>query len=164
MTMWMESILAELKSVPVTVEGDAEPDEEPGPKEHVVGIADSGLRKTFCLIKEYRRRTMRAAADIEVSSATAREEKKNEAAWFYAQAELLTEVFWLSCRAAFPELRSKASIGIRKGWKVIWSEADESRTKISGVVIGLGDLADALRGASAPEESSDAAPDKSHLH
>jgi hypothetical protein len=161
--MWIESILAEFKSVPVTVEGDAEPDEEQGSKEHVVGIADSGLRRAFCLVSEYRRRTMRAAADTEVGNAKAREEKKNEAAWFYAQAGLLSEIFWLSCRAAFPELRDKASIGIRKGWKVIWSEADESRAKISGVVIGVGDLANALRGATS-EEVSDTTPDKSHLH
>jgi len=163
MTIWMESILAELKSVSVTVESDAEPDEEPGPKEHVVGIADSGLRKAFCLIKEYRRRTMRTAADVEVSGAKLREEKKNEAKWYYTQAELLSEIFWLSCRAAFPELRDKSSIGVRKGWKVVWSDQEERSLGILGAILGSGGLEAILRQGGS-DDTPDAAPDKSHLH
>lgn len=165
MATWLESILAELKGVSNTQTSFAEPEEEPGPRDHAVGVADEDLRKLFFLVKQYRKRTLEIAATLVVCSAKEREVQTKEAQRFNTQADTLKDVFWVSTRAAFPELWDKPSIGIRKGWKVVWSDPEEHSLGILGAILGAGALEEMLRRSSTGDTDDEAAGgNKSRLH
>lgn len=38
------------------------------------------------------------------------------------QWEILDKIFWLTLHEEFPILKTKAEVGIRRGWKVVWVE------------------------------------------
>lgn len=164
MATWLETILAELKGVQNTQASFAEPEEEPGPRDHVVGTADEDLRKLFFLVKQYQKRTLEIAATLVVCSAKEREVQTKEGQRFKSQADTLNEVFWVSTCAAFPELWDKLSIGIRKGWKVVWSDPEEHPLKILGAILGAGALEEMLRGSTDNTDDETAGGKKSHLH
>jgi len=155
MAMWLESILQELKGVSEAQEGFAEPHTDTGPKDHVVGVADSDLRKIFFLVKQYKKRTLELVAELMVCRSSEVENKTKEAKRYNTQGNVLMDVFWVSCRAAFPELWDKPSIGIRKGWKVVWSDHEERSLGILGAIIEGGGLEELFRDASsAPRDKN----------
>lgn len=164
MAQWLETILAEINGVSEAQENSAEPEEEGCQHEHAVGIADSNLRKTFFLFKQYTRRSRELAAALSVCGKSEREQLVTEYRRFDQQADALKEIFWVSCRAAFPELWDKPSIGVRKGWKVIWSEHGTSQEALGilGALVGSGALDEMFGGLGG--EGSESAPDKSKLN
>lgn len=135
MPAWLKSIQAALKKV--SGEDSVEPDYEGCEHDHVVGVADIELRKLFFLFLQNKKQSQEAAAAVLTFGGKDREAKLQEAARFDTQADVLKDVFWVSCRHAFPELWGKPNIGIRKGWKVVWTQDDnEPQFKVVGILIG----------------------------
>ncbi len=141
MTSWLKSIQAELARV--TDEDSVEPDYEGCEHDTPVGIADQDMRRLFFLMLEYQKKSKEAAAAVLMLRGKEREEKLAEAAYFDTQADVLKDMFWVSCRHAFPELWAKPNIGIRKGWKVVWTDHENLVGVLDGE--GLKEFLDSLR-------------------
>lgn len=164
MTKWLEAIFAELKGVSEIQESFAEPEEKPGPRDTVVGVADHDLRKLFFVFKQYRKRTLEIAVSISLCGAKEREQKIKEAMRLDTYADALKELFWVSCRHTFPELWDKPSIGVRKGWKVVWSKPEQRGLDLLGAIIGVGALEEMLQEGGSGDSSDEASDPKSRLH
>jgi hypothetical protein len=164
MVKWLHTILAEIERVTEIQESFAEPDEEGRKHEHVVGIANSDLRKIFFLFKQYFRRSVEIKAALTVCGKSEREQLENDLRRFGTQAETLKEIFWTSCRTAYPELWNKPSIGIRKDWKIIWSEQIDGSEglNILSALVGSG-LFDEIFGT-VMSDSFGPVPDKSKMN
>lgn len=144
MTAWLKSLQAELKKI--SGETAVEPDTEVGKHDHVVGEADLDMRKLYSLLIQKKKLSVEAAAAAMVVGGKGRKAKIEEAAKFDDQFDTLKAMFWTSCRFAFPELWAKPSIGVRKGWKVVWSDPEVQTLDIPlGAVLGLGALEELLR-------------------
>lgn len=157
MTAWLKSIQAELERV--TGEDAVEPDYEGCRHDHVVGIADQSLRKLYYLFLQNKKQSQEAAASVLLLSDKEREAKLQEAAMYDTQADVLRDVFWVSCRHSFPELWDKPHIGIRKGWKVVWTEHGHQGLEVLGALMSAVDLESLLRGGS--DDSGEAKGNKS---
>jgi hypothetical protein len=144
MSAWLKSIQAALKKV--TGEDSVEPDTEACPHDHVVGVADQELRKLYYLFLQNKKQSQEAAAAVLLLSGKDREAKLQEAAKYDSQADVLRDMFWVSCRHDFPDLWAKPNIGIRKGWQVVWTEHEKHASGILGALIGASALEALLRG------------------
>ncbi len=164
MSEWLSKIQAELTDV--SGEDNVEPEEPAGSRDHVVGVANPELRKLFYLFHVYKQKTMEAASAMMMLRGTAREEKEQEAATYSAQAELIKDIFWVSCRHDFPILWDKSNIGIRKSWEVVWTEPSERSAgmDLMGALVSGSALAEMLRRAHAEDDGDEAAGPSSKLH
>lgn len=129
MAIWSETILLELKSVTNDEVDGAEPDVEPGPEDNVVGILPEDLRKFSALRAKYHERIRGLGAEILAlpdKNVSERDLKIQEMQLLEEQADIINNIFWMSCRNGFAELRLKDSIGIRKGWKVVWRKRKQN--------------------------------------
>ncbi|MBI2039380.1 MAG: hypothetical protein HYT22_03860 [Candidatus Niyogibacteria bacterium] len=122
---WLESIQAELEEI--TIENFAEPNLEVESGDHIVGIAGDDLRKLHALRRRYGDFAIAAKIRCATSSGPEHDEAEKEFGRFFTQGEAVNSIFWVSCRAAFPEIWDKEAIGIRKGWQVVWSDPDDKR-------------------------------------
>lgn len=120
---WLESIRNELECIQPNGYGD--PGAEITSRDHVVGIADDELRKLYVLMMRHVLLDFAAKGRYMASAGLERDKLHEEAMRAQAQFEALCTIFWVSCRAAFPELWGKREIGIRKGWQLVWSDPEE---------------------------------------
>lgn len=121
----LESLLAELKGISGKQVAFAEPEEESGSRDHIVGILDEDLRKLFFLIRQYRRRAYEILCTLEgMPNSEKRSKDFNECLRFETEANSRREIFWALLRGTFPDLWLKNEIGIRAGWKVVWSNPE----------------------------------------
>ncbi len=162
MSAWLKSIQVAIKQV--TDEDSVEPDYEGCEHDHVVGVADSDLRKLFFLFLQNKKQSQGAAAEVLLLSGKDREAKLQEAAKFDTQADVLKDVFWVSCRHAFPQLWGKPNIGLRKGWKVVWTDHEHQSLDIVGILMGASALESLLRGGpnGEPDEAMGGRSSRTH--
>lgn len=143
MSSWLKSIQVALENV--SGWDNVDPDGELCPHEHVVGVADKELRKLYYLALQHKKRSQEAAAAMLLLSGKDREAKQKEAEKYDAQADVLRDIFWVSCRSDFPELWGKDSCALRKGWQVVWTEHEEQASNMLGALIGVGILEAMMR-------------------
>lgn len=162
MPTWLQSIQAALEMV--TGEDAVEPNAEACKHDHVVGVADQELRKLFYLFLQNKKKSQEAAAAVLLLSGKDREAKLQEATKFDSQADVLKDMFWVSCRYAFPELSAKPAIGIRKGWKVVWTEYEHHGLEVLGALMSESVLESLLRDGSddQPGEATGSKSSRSH--
>lgn len=116
---YLDRIRAEIDSM--AVKGVVEPGFEVGPSDHIVGEVSDDLKKVLRLIRnEYEE-----ALNLSEQAQTTLIEEQSQillarAAMAQRKSEFLTELFHLSLQEEFG-LWGKL-VGIRKGWKVVWSE------------------------------------------
>ncbi|MBI4149273.1 hypothetical protein HY491_02400 [Candidatus Woesearchaeota archaeon] len=130
MPTWLDVITTELSSIePGAV---AEPESELKQGDIVVGDVPDDLKQFFGLSKRW---MMKAEQEEDVATAqrASNPEQTNqhieEATKLWKKAKTLREIFWISIKDAF-SLWGKESIGVRKGWKVVWSEERQERRVI----------------------------------
>jgi len=133
---WLEALLAESKAVTEEQEDLAETEQKPGQYDHVVGVAVPDLRKIFFVSKQYHQNALEIASSLILCDPKERKKKESDLARLHLYAEAVRDIFWISCRHAFPELWDKPSIGIRKGWQIVWSEEPDERHR--GMFGGVG--------------------------
>lgn len=120
---YLDRIRAEIDSM--AVKGVAEPGFEVGPTDHVVGEVSDDLKKVLRLIRnEYEE-----AVNLSEQAQTTLVEEQTRillarAAMAHRKHEFLMELLWLSLQEEFG-LWGK-NVGIRKGWKVVWSDSRPS--------------------------------------
>lgn len=158
---WLESIQADLKEV--IGEDAVEPEYGRSTKrDHVVGVADQSLRKLFCLFLQNEKQARAAMEAALWLNDEEQETKLREAMRFKIQSGVIREIFWISCRQAFPELWDKPRIGIRKGWEIVWIENDgEEDFGIFSAILGASALEALLRGSLDGEPNKTAMRNKS---
>ena len=99
-----------------------EPSNEVEKDEHVVGTADADVQKLYGLAMQWQKTSMETAVAARFINRRKEAEANLEtAAILQKKSELVLEIFWLSLKETF-DLWGKPSIGIREGWKVVWSE------------------------------------------
>ena len=94
--------------------------------EKLVGEANLELKKLFTLWRSWER----TATEIALRGRYAKTEEEmrealSAASVLYKKSELIRDIFWASVREAFG-LWDKDVVGIRQGWKIAWSESDDS--------------------------------------
>jgi hypothetical protein len=118
---WLNDLQLELENL----DGKPfEPNNEVKKDEHVVGIADPDVRKLYSLAMQWQKSSMETAVAARfINKRNEQEESFETAAILQKKSELLMEIFWVSLKEAF-NLWDKSSIGVREGWKVVWSEPE----------------------------------------
>lgn len=162
MSAWLKSIQAELARV--TGDDSVEPDYEGCKHDHVVGVANQDLRRLFWLVLQNKKQSQEAAAAVLSLSGNEREAKLQEASTYDFQADVLTSIFWMSCRHEFPELWNKPYFGLRKGWKVVWTEHGPEGFDIFGALISALDLESLLRDGSDTQSDETKGSKSSRTH
>lgn len=107
-----------------------EPPEEAGAGDHLVGEADSNLRKLYSAAMRWKKTAMEQQITAQFSSN--RSEQRRAILRCHEldeKSKIIFGLFWTSLRDTFG-LWDKPSVGIRKGWQVVWSE---DRTPIIGI-------------------------------
>jgi hypothetical protein len=122
MTTWLDIIKMELENL--DLEGLLEPTTEVGAKDHVVGEADTDLKRLYGLAMQWDKTAIESlVAARYVNNREHQEHHVEKATELHKKSELLMEIFWASIKDSF-DLWQKPSVGIRKGWKVVWSEPE----------------------------------------
>ncbi len=146
MLEWLKKIFNDLNMVTEQMVNSAEPDEEVGPEEYVIGTLGLDLRKFFFVFRRYCDLLVERATPL---SADSPKKLKEEILCFKMQTDVLKDVFWSSCRYHFPELRDKMSIGLRRGWKIVWVKRE-----LDGIVVGI----------VSPDDSGEGGPKNPTIH
>lgn len=140
MSLWIREILKEIENVSPEQEKFAEPNEKLGDCDHVVGILDgahSDLRKLLFLLMQYHRYISELIPTLELYSGEQYEEEVQRVKFLARKHDTLDNIFWISVRSTFPILEEKDCVSIRKGWKVVWVEKEQST--LAGLVVIFGD-------------------------
>jgi hypothetical protein len=121
-TKWFDSLGEELKNWNLV---GLSPSFDVMASDHVVGTADDELRKLYELSIQY----VKSGFESFVATQHAKTKENFEyhakkSFEFHKKHENLLEFFWISVRDSF-DLWVKPLVGVRKDWKVVWSEEDE---------------------------------------
>lgn len=122
MGTWLDKIQEKMAALSPTQ--FCSPDRELGKDDHVVGEASEGLKRLFTVAQSYVDLKVQKLGDA-LKAIKNREESaklRDEANDIGAEARLLTKIFWQSVRDEYPELADKPEIGIRKDWKIVWTD------------------------------------------
>ncbi|MBI3956755.1 MAG: hypothetical protein HY340_02090 [Candidatus Kerfeldbacteria bacterium] len=122
MNTWIQSLQAELDKV--DLQGVIEPQGEIEERDHVVGQANDDLKRLYGLMMRWSKASLESVVAAQFApNRELREHYTNQATMLGKKSEVLTEIFWITIKETF-DLWQKPSVGIRKGWKVVWSEPE----------------------------------------
>ena len=112
----------------------AEPRLEVSTDDHIVGEASDELRRLYNLRERYLKR----CTEEEVRSRFARtndeaREAIDLAKEYRSRAKMADAIFWAALKDNY-SLWQKPTVGIRQGWKVVWSE--EGGVSVRGIILG----------------------------
>ncbi len=118
---WLDSLHMELENIDGKL---IEPTGEVQPNEHAVGTADTDVRKLYGLAMQWDKTAMETlVAARYVNSRADQESAAETASVLHKKSQILMDIFWASLKDSF-DLWQKPSIGVRAGWKVVWSEPE----------------------------------------
>lgn len=122
MPTWLDIVRMELENLDPKFL--PEPTTEVGSRDHVVGEADTDLKRLYALAMQWDKAAIESlVAARYINNREDQEHLVEKAAEIRRKSELLMEIFWVSLKDYF-DLWRKPSVGIRKGWKVVWSEPE----------------------------------------
>ncbi len=126
---WLNKIQAELEAVTETEENSVEPEYCVRTNDHIIGTANSQLRKLYYLYQKSVAEEQTAKIATKEKSISRKEylSRINEVNKLLVIREALGVIFWASCINDFPELIGRQLIGIRHGWRVVWCEDEVPR-------------------------------------
>lgn len=128
----LDVIKIELENM--STESMIEPTTELSEQDNVVGEIGTDLKKLYSLAIQWDKEAIGAlVAARYVGKASQCNNLIKKATELRKKSEILLEIFWVSIKDAF-ELWDKPTIGIRTGWKVVWSEHELDQTL--DVIIG----------------------------
>ena len=133
MPTWLDSATTQLGNL---VEAEFfEPQVEVGEKDHIVGTAGEEIRRLFTLAQLFTRKAMETAVEARFSHGTDQEKILVKSTRLAKNAEVLMEILWISVKDSF-NLWGRPSIGLRKGWQVVWTDQPDMPT-LGDVLGGL---------------------------
>jgi len=122
MALWMDLVKIEMENL--AADQLIEPDALIEGGDHVVGELDMAMRRLYTLGLLYVKETVDTTGHLVVAQSNARTELESRAIEYQRKAELLRGLFWLSLNDQF-ELWTRPSVGVRRGWKVVWSDVEK---------------------------------------
>lgn len=120
MTTWLKLLPLEVDSIKSVIDTPL----EVGPKDHAVGVLSNYLQKLLTLWRLTDRATEQCQIDMKYS--TDKDEREKLHAKFHElrdKAEAVSNIFWIAVRDDF-DLWGKESVGIRKGFTIVWSDSE----------------------------------------
>lgn len=105
--------------------------------DHVVGVMNEDLRALYGAwigkMEELRilaKKLAHMVVDYQDDPSPPAEFTKlqKQACLLHGKVTILDELFWNSVRHQFPDIANKSNIGLRWGWKVVWSEDHQAPT------------------------------------
>lgn len=121
MLKWLTSIELEIREL----EDGKQPEELVQPQDHVAGVMDESLQQLWQLARRYTELAEREQLECKHAGADTKEGHHIAHTRFTYYSEVLVKIFWVEIHERF-ELWGKHSIGIREGWKVVWSDESGS--------------------------------------
>lgn len=95
------------------------------PSDHDVGEISVELRKYFILSRQFTHGAARMFLEVQLAqNQQTQEEAASKCLELETKAKLLREIFWISLKDEH-RLWNKESIGIRRGWRVVWNSPSE---------------------------------------
>ncbi len=122
MPTWFDIVKAEVDSVDEKnlFEPQIDIDIEGG--DHEIGEADADLKKLYSLATKWQKSSMELMVAAQyVNNREDQEYKIKKAKELGQKSNLLMEIFWVSIKEMY-NVWHKPSVGIRKGWRIVWSE------------------------------------------
>ncbi len=134
----MKSVLRELfrEIDAVLIDESTEPDAKVTHCDRIVGKCSDETKKIYILREKVSQENREIASQMLLLVAQAIkqlppppppaefEQMQNKSSRLCIKEKFLGELFWYSLRQEFPQLFDRASIGIRKGWKVVWTDQE----------------------------------------
>jgi len=124
---WLKILSIELSSIDAKefIEPNTEVDLR---SDVVVGDADDELKRVYALTEKLQEAAARYSIDARFSKDNRlRSDAEKKAYELRKKVEILMEIFWITLKDKF-DLWDKNSVGIRKGWKVVYSKENLPRT------------------------------------
>lgn len=123
MPTWLDMIRIEAENL--DKDKLMEPPSELDPdRDHLVADAEIELRRLYSLAIHWEKTAMEMIlAARYMNDDSKRENSARKASQLAEKAQLLMKIFWVSIKDTY-ELWDKPSVGIRKGWKVVWTDPD----------------------------------------
>ncbi|MBI2594917.1 MAG: hypothetical protein HYW38_01505 [Candidatus Colwellbacteria bacterium] len=122
---WLDLLSLELESISPeeVIEPESEVDDE---RDRPAGTADDDLRRLYTKWQQLREVAERTGLDARYTrDVVAREAAIARALELFQKSEIVREIFWACVKDSF-SLWGKDSVGVRKGWIVVWTEEEES--------------------------------------
>lgn len=119
MPTWLDMVSMEIKNM--DPDKLIEPGGEVTSKDHVVGEMDDDHKRFYSLAMQWEKAALEIALAGHYGNVNERAQAMRKAYQLRKKAEVLLENFWLSLNDTF-DLWDKPSSGVRRGWKVVWSE------------------------------------------
>ena len=132
MSNWLKLLPTELS----LVDNFVEPEDDMQSNDNYVGDMTTELKKLYTLWKRLSEVAARSKVDYEFSNASTKEALLAKWAELREKAKTLRYIFWVCVQDEFPELWSRESIGVRRGFKVVWSEEKDSGPEFFRQVFG----------------------------
>ena len=105
-----------------------EPDTEVGERDHVVGELDEDMKRLLSLVHQYGKTLSESHIALDcLKDQEDIEHAEGRIAKLRERYEFLKERFWISTMIS-SDLMGMPHIGIRKGWKVVWTEPEHEET------------------------------------
>ncbi len=135
MPTWLDMLSIEMENMDATKL--IEPPHEVDPsRDHVVCKAEEALCKLYSLAMQFEKEANVALINARYSgNLNEIKDALENGARLMKKVETLREIFWISLKDNH-DLWNKPSVGIRRGWKVVWSDSDpmpDIRDIISGL-------------------------------
>lgn len=105
--------------------------------DHLVGVCSDEAKRLYCLATSIGNRADRSRrrALVIVIEQIDNPQGLEDAAQvgrevnpLVHELETLTALFWQTIRHTYPDLETKAVLGVREGWQVVWRDADVEPT------------------------------------
>ena len=119
---WLDKLTRELDERSEVKANSVMPGIRLRPHEHLVGVVTPHLKKLYFLFLHYKLLSREAQEASRFLLIHERGTKEDEVQCHENEARAIQEIFWNSCCYTFPVLNDKEHIGIREGWKIVWSD------------------------------------------
>lgn len=97
------------------------PLEELGDGDHAVGELPNSLKALYVVLQLMQRDAAIAFAHAMFCTPADREKNHTASMEAMKNVEVTADIFWICCRHEFPCVKEKRRIGLRSGWKLVWS-------------------------------------------
>lgn len=126
---WLSEFHVALEAVTEADENTVEPNYPVRTDDHIVGTANSHLRKLYYLYRKISEEVLIAkrASEERPLSRKVLEVRIQEVNRLLQTQKALEEIFWTSCIRDYPELLGRRYHGIRHGWKIVWCDRGSFR-------------------------------------
>lgn len=116
---WLDLVTMEAEGSEI----DIEPDTEVEQTDHVVGEVSPELRKLFSISRSMQMEAEQTGLNLRYGREKNQEAAQEKMLMLLDKSKILMQIFWSELKDVH-NLWSQPAIGVRKGWKVVWSDDD----------------------------------------